>query len=73
MRPGPRTSGATMDRSMTGRVVEVIPILTAAGVVVASLAVVLAVLPSPELAVMLVAPAMVVANLETVMAPIPQG
>jgi hypothetical protein len=62
-----------MDRSMTGRVVEVIPILSAAGVVVASLAVVLGVLPNPEPVVRLVAPAVVVAILGSVMAPIPQG
>ena len=62
-----------MDRSTTGRGVEVIPILSAAGVVVANFGVVLAVLPSPEPAVLLVAPAMVVPNLGSVMAPIPQG
>jgi hypothetical protein len=49
-----------MDRSMTGRMVEAIPILPAAGVGVASLAVVLAVPSSPEPAVLLVAPAAVV-------------
>jgi hypothetical protein len=62
---------------MTGRVVGVIPILSAAGVGVASLAVVLAVPPSPEPAVRLVAslvaPAVVVAILGSVMAPSPQG
>jgi hypothetical protein len=62
-----------MDRSMTGRGVEGIPILSAAGVGVASLAVVLAVPPSPKPAVLLVAPAVVVAILGTVMAPSPQG
>jgi anaerobic C4-dicarboxylate transporter len=61
-----------MDRSMTGRRVEGIPILSAAGVGVASLAVVLAVPPGPKPAV-LVAPAVVVAILGTVMAPSPQG
>lgn len=58
---------------MTDRVAEVIPILSAAGVGVASLAVVLAVPPSPEPAVRLVAPVMVVAILGSVMAPSPQG
>jgi hypothetical protein len=54
---------------MLGRVVEGILILSAAGVGVASLAVVLAVHPSPEPTVRLVAPAAVVATL----APSPQG
>ena len=58
---------------MTGRVVEGIPILSAAGVVVASLGVVLAVPPSPEPAVLLVAPAVVVSIPGRVMAPSPQG
>jgi hypothetical protein len=58
---------------MTGRAVEAIPILSAAGVVVASLAVVLAVPPSPEPAVRLVALAVVVSILGRVMAPSPQG
>jgi hypothetical protein len=62
-----------MDRSMTGRGVEAIPILSAAGVRVASLALVLAVLSNPEPAMRLVAPAVVVAILGTVMAPSPQG
>jgi hypothetical protein len=42
---------------MTGRGVEAIPILSAADVGVASLAVLLAVLPNPEPAVRLVVPA----------------
>jgi hypothetical protein len=58
---------------MTGRAVEAIPILSAAGVVVASLAVVLAVPPSPEPAVTLVAPAVVASIPGRVMAPSPQG
>ncbi len=58
---------------MTGRVGEAISILSAAGVGVAILAVVLAVPPSPEPAVMLVARVVVVAILGTVMAPSPQG
>ena len=58
---------------MTGRVVEVIPILSDAGVGVASRGVVLAVPPSPKPAVLLVAPAVVVAILGPVMAPSPQG
>jgi hypothetical protein len=62
-----------MDRSMTGRAVEAIPILSAAGVRVAGVALVLAVLPNPEPAVRLVAPAAVVAILGMVMAPSPQG
>ena len=62
-----------MERSMTGRVVGASPILSAAGVVVPSLPVALPVIPSPEPAVMLVAPAVVVPILGSVMAPIPQG
>jgi hypothetical protein len=62
-----------MDRSMTGRGVEAIPILSAADVGGTGLAVVLAVLPNPEPAVRLVAPAAVVAILGMVMAPSPQG
>ena len=62
-----------MDRSMTGRAVEAIPIPSAADLGVASLAVVLAVLPNPEPAVRLVAPVAVVAILGMVMAPSPQG
>ena len=62
-----------MDRSMTGRVVAAIPSLLAAGVVVASLPVVLAVPPSREPAVLLVAPAVVVSIPGRVMAPSPQG
>ena len=58
---------------MMGRVLEAIPILSAAVVGVASLAVVLAVLPSPEPAARLVAPAVMVVILGTVMAPSPQG
>ena len=58
---------------MTGRAVEAIPILSAADVGVAGLAVVLAVLPNPEPAVRLVASAAVVAILGMVMAPSPQG
>jgi hypothetical protein len=61
-----------MDRSMTGRGVEEIPILSAAGVRVASFALVLAVLPNPEPAVRLVAPVAVVVILGMV-APSPQG
>ena len=57
---------------MTDRVVEAIPILSAAGVGVASLAMVLAALPSPEPVVMLVARAVVVAIPGTVLAPSPQ-
>ena len=57
---------------MTGRVVEAIPIRSAAGVG-ASLGVVLAVPPSPEPAVTLVAPAVVVSIPGRVMAPSPQG
>jgi hypothetical protein len=58
---------------MTDRVVEAIPILSTAGVVVvAGLAVVLAVLPSPEPAGLLVAPAVVVAIPGRVIAPSPQ-
>jgi hypothetical protein len=53
--------------------VEAIPILSAAGVRVASFAVVLAVLPNPEPAVRLVAPVAVVVILGMVMAPSPQG
>jgi hypothetical protein len=62
-----------MDRSMTGRGVEEIPILSAAGMRVAGFALLLAVLPNPESAVRLVAPAAVVAILGMVMAPSPQG
>ena len=58
---------------MTGRVVKAIPILSAAGVVVASLPVLLAVPPSPEPAVLMVAPAVVVSTPGRVMAPSPQG
>ena len=58
---------------MTGRAVEAVPILSAAGVSVASFALVLAVLPNPEPAVRLVAPAAVVAILGMVMALSPQG
>jgi hypothetical protein len=61
-----------MDRSVTGRGVEAIPILSAAGVGVAGLALVLAVLPTPEPAVRLVASAAVVAILG-MMAPSLQG
>jgi hypothetical protein len=49
------------------------PKLPAAGVVGSSLRVVLAVIPSPEFAVMLVVPAVVVRIPGIVMAPIPQG
>ena len=58
---------------MTGHVVEAIPILSAAGVMVASLAVVLAVPPSREPAVLMVAPAVAVSIPGRVMAPSPQG
>lgn len=58
---------------MTGRVVEGIPILSAAGVGFANLGVVLVVPPNPAPAVGLVAPAVVVPIAGRVMAPIPQG
>ena len=58
---------------MTGRGVEEIPILSAAGVRAAGFALALAVLPNPEPAVRLVAPAAVVAIPGMVMAPSPQG
>jgi hypothetical protein len=58
---------------MLGRLVEAIPNLPAAGVVVPSLLVALLVIPSLEPAVMLVAPAVVGRIPGTVMAPIPEG
>jgi hypothetical protein len=62
-----------MDYSMTDRLAGAIPNLPAAAGVVPSLPVNLLMTPSPELAVMLVAPAVVGRIPGTVMAPSPEG